>query len=299
MQPEVTEFPIQTLLERVTVEAKQKATDKGLRFRLRHCNAIVRSDPNMLERILRNLVANAINYTQQGSVLVGCRYRNEQLCIEVRDSGIGINKNKLKLIFNDFYQVDNPERDRSRGHGLGLAIVDRLTDLLGHTLTVNTRPGQGSTFSICLPRVTTISADIEAPSTAQTYIDDVAGAIVLVIDDEILVREGMANILNEWDCEVLLADSAEEAWKQLKSTGLQPDIILADYRLRENKTGVEAIEFLQQKTQYECPAIIVTGDTAVDRLREANASGYQLLHKPVSPSKLRSLLSYLLEETEA
>ncbi|VAX11602.1 hypothetical protein MNBD_GAMMA25-1964 [hydrothermal vent metagenome] len=295
LQPVITEFSIKPLLERIAIEAEQDASDKGLKFRVRHCKAVVRSDLNMLERILRNLISNAIHYTEQGSVLVACRYRKGQLCIEVRDNGIGISEDKLDKIFKDFYQVDNPERDREKGHGLGLAIVERLAKLLGHTISVNSNPGQGSTFCVCLPIATTTASTVEIPSSSQTYLDDVAGATVLVIDDEILVCEGMENILKEWGCEILLADSAETAWTQLKSTRLQPDVIISDYRLRENKTGVEAIEFIQQKTQLTFPAIIVTGDTAADRLREARDSGYHLLHKPVSPAKLRSLLSYLLE----
>ncbi|HEB55901.1 MAG TPA: response regulator [Gammaproteobacteria bacterium] len=297
LQPVVSEFSIQPLLDRIAIEAEQNASEKGLRFRLRHCRAVVRSDSNMLDRILRNLVANAIHYTEQGSILVACRYRKKNLCIEVRDSGIGIDKNKLEKIFKDFYQVDNPERDRAKGHGLGLAIVERLAKLLGHTLTVNSKPGQGSTFCLCLPRVTNLSPTLEMPPSPPVYLDDVAGATVLVIDDEIMVCEGMADILTRWGCKALLADSAETAWEQLKANGLQVDVIISDYRLRENKTGVEAIECLQKKTRQVFPVIIVTGDTAADRLREANASGYHLLHKPVSPGKLRSLLSYLLNDS--
>ncbi len=298
LQPVVSEFSIQPLLDRIAIEAEQNASEKGLKFRLRHCGAVVRSDPNMLERILRNLVANAIHYTEQGSVVVACRYRKGKLCIEVRDNGIGIKQDKLEKIFKDFYQVDNPERDRAKGHGLGLAIVERLAKLLGHTVSVNSKPGQGSTFRVYLPRVTNPSLSVEIPRSPQTYLDDVAGATVLVIDDEIMVCEGMADILTRWGCKALLADSAEAAWAQLKSNGLKADIIISDYRLRENKTGVEAIEFLQQKTHRVFPVIIVTGDTAANRLREAKASGYHLLHKPVAPGKLRSLLSYLLNNAE-
>ncbi len=298
LQPVISEFSIQPLLDRIAVEAEQNSAEKGLKFRLRDCQAVVRSDANMLERILRNLVANAIHYTEQGTILVACRYREDKLCIEVRDNGIGIKQNKLEKIFKDFYQVDNPERDRAKGHGLGLAIVERLAKLLGHTISINSKPGRGSTFRVCLPRVINPSLRVEIPRPQQAYLGDVVGATVLVIDDEIMVCEGMADILTRWGCKTLLADSAETAWAQLKSNGLEVDIIISDYRLRENKTGVEAIEFLQQKTQRVFPVIIVTGDTAANRLRETNASGYHLLHKPVAPDKLRSLLSYLLNNSE-
>jgi len=298
LHPVISDFPIQPLLKRIAVESEQDAVKKNLRFKVRHCPAVVHSDQSMLERILRNLITNAIHYTSHGNVLVTCRHRNSQLCIEVRDSGIGITENELTKIFNDFYQVANSERDRNKGYGLGLAIVERLAKLLNHTISVNSTPGKGSVFCICLPLVATTSANTGAPLSPPTYLDDVAGATILVIDDEVLILEGMKDILTKWGCDVLIADSAETACTQLESTKQLPDVIISDYRLRDNKTGAQAIELIQQKTHRIFPAIIVTGDTSTDRLHEIRNSGYQLLHKPVLPGKLRSLLSYLLEARE-
>ena len=295
IQPEIVPLDLHLLLDRVSSHGHCQAIEKGLRFRLRSTDKVVLSDPHLLERILNNLISNAIRYTTTGSVFIGCRQRNNHLRIEIRDSGIGINKNELGDIFDEFYQVDNPERDRSKGLGLGLSIVERLCSLLDLNLTVHSAPGEGSVFGIDIPFIKTTSqakTEISALSL-KPFTSDVAGLSVLVIDDEVMIREGMASMLAGWGCSYLLADSAETAIHSLKNNNIVPDIIITDYRLRENKTGAQAIKQIQKLFENDIAAIIVTGDTASDRLQEAKESGYQLLHKPVAPAKLRSVLSYL------
>ena len=251
----------------------------------------------MLERILNNLVSNAIRYTNNGTVFIGCRQRGEKVRIEVRDSGIGIAEDKLGEIFEEFYQAKNPERDRTKGLGLGLAIVERLCSLLDYKVDVYSVPGKGSVFAIEVPYAELTSLHYTEATSTENFIADVQGLQVLVIDDEEMIRKGMAATLEGWDCSSLLADSANSAILKLKQNNFIPDIIISDYRLRENKTGAQAIKQINDFLQKDIPAIIVTGDTAPDRLQEAKDSGYQLLHKPVAPAKLRSVMSYLRQQT--
>jgi len=250
----------------------------------------------MLERILNNLVSNAIRYTNTGTVFIGCRKRGVKIRIEVRDSGIGIAKDKLGEIFEEFYQAGNPERDRTKGLGLGLAIVERLCNLLDYKVDVHSAPGKGSVFAIEVPCIEKDELHKTTTLSTKNYLSDIQGMYVLVIDDEDMIRKGMAAILEDWECSFLLADSADTAISKLKQNDFRPDIIISDYRLRENKTGAQAIVQIHDYLQKEIPAIIITGDTAPNRLQEAQKSGYQLLHKPVKPAKLRSLMSFLREQ---
>jgi len=296
LTPDISSFNLQTVLDKVIVNGQSKANNKGLHFHHRKTNKVVMSDMLMLQRILNNLVSNAIRYTATGSIFIGCRRRNNTLRIEVRDSGIGIANDELGDIFEEFYQSENPERDRSKGLGLGLAIVERLCNLLDHKLDVRSAPDKGSVFSVEVLMSHEQISDATTPSSTENFTSDVEGLHVLVIDDEALIRKATASTLEEWGCAALLADSAENAIDLLQQNNFIPDIILSDYRLRENKTGVDAIQKVNQFCKKDIPAIIVTGDTAADRLQEAKDSGYHLLNKPLSPAKLRSVMSYLREQ---
>ena len=296
LKPDVSDINLSLLLDQLALEFGPQAASKGLKLRIRACDAWVRSDPIMLARILRNLLTNAIRYTQTGGVLVGCRSCDDNIRIEIHDTGPGIPAGEIEHVFEEFYQLENPERDRDKGLGLGLAIVKRLADLLQHELVVRSHPGKGSTFSITVP-VARAAPHRETQTPA--YRDDLAGALVVVIDDEAPVRNGMGEVLQGWGCRTVLADSAESALQQLKTANFVPDLIVADYRLREGKTGVEGIKRISTNVGREIPAIIVTGDIAPERMREAKESGYRLLHKPVSAASLRSLAGYLIEKARA
>jgi signal transduction histidine kinase len=292
---EIRDFPLQTVFDRVERDCASQAEDKGLRLRLAPTRAIVRSDPTLVERIVRNLATNAIRYTKRGGVVVGCRRAGAgRLRVAVHDSGIGISREHLPEIFKEYFQVGNPERDRSKGLGLGLAIVERLAALLDHKVDVWSVSGRGSVFSIGVPRGD--AARVEAaPAQAVEVIQDTLGdALVVVIDDEAAVRDGMREVLRQWGCRPLLAGSADEALAQLAAGGSAPAAVIADYRLREGENGIAAIGKIRAAHGAAIPGVIVTGDTAPDRLREAEASGYHLLHKPVRPIQLRALLSFLL-----
>ncbi len=294
VRPELRGFSVQALFDRIGREFSGEAADKGLRLRLMPTRAFVHSDAALLERILRNLVSNAIHYTRTGGVVVGCRRRGGDLRIDVCDSGIGIDSAHFADIFQEFYQVENPERDRDKGLGLGLAIVDRLARLLHHPVTVVSVPGRGSVFSVTVPRGEAAAAEAEPPQPLEIMGGNLGGALLVVIDDERAVLEGMREVLQQWGCRPLLAGSAEEALAQLAAAAQRPAVVIADYRLRAGETGIAAIECIQSKYGADIPGVIVTGDTAPDRLREAEASGYHLLHKPVRPARLRALLSFLL-----
>ena len=293
MEPRISDFPLQPLLERIQTDFSEVARTQNLRLRIVDCGFVIQTDPAMLERILRNMVSNAIRYTKQGSVLLGCRRSGQQLRIEIHDTGIGIAPEQMENIFEEFFQIENQERDRRKGLGLGLAIVKRLADLLKCELSVSSTPNKGSMFRISVPLVE--GSAIQA-GAVQGFTNDLQGTRVLVIDDESMIRLGMRKVLEEWGCTVMEAESIGQAL-ELLGQDCAIDMILTDYRLREGETGIEAIRRIHSTCNKTLPAIILTGDTDPQRLREAKDSGFRLLHKPVSPGKLRSLMSYLLQNT--
>jgi len=293
---ERTDHAVQGLFEKLQREYAAEAHTKGLRLRLMPSRMVLYSDPTLIERILRNLISNAMRYTDAGGVVVGCRRRGENVRIEVWDSGPGIAPSQQREVFQEYYQIGNPERDRRKGLGLGLAIVDRLARLLGHTIELRSVVGRGSVIAVTLPRSNRTPA---VPPVAVRRTEagiDLTGACVVVVDDEPAVLSAMGAILRDWSCRPILADSFEAALAQLPPSGPPPDAIIADYRLRAEQTGVQAIERIQSTWNARIPAAIVTGDTAPDRLRDAQDSGYRLLHKPVRPAALRALLCDLIRK---
>ncbi len=293
VQAKVEDFPLTRVLEKLEGEFRALAEQKGLSFRLLPCSVVVQSDPLLLERILRNLISNAIRYTETGRVSVGCRRRAGWVEVQVWDTGRGIPDEEIEHVFDEFQQLDNPERDRAKGLGLGLAIVRRLCDLLGYPLQVESAPGKGSVFCIGLP-LGSAGAVVERRSSVAEPSLQAAQRLVLVIDDEADILEGMREILRRWGFDVLVAESLQQAEQVLAACGRGPDAILADLRLRNHRTGIEAIEALQATYGAHVPGLILTGDTAPERLKIAGAAGYRVLHKPVKPARLRVALQQLL-----
>lgn len=290
VQPQVLPFQMQPLLNKIEREFERQADARGLAYRSRETGLLVQSDAGLVELILRNLVSNAIRYTDRGGLLVVCRRRGDQAVLEVWDTGLGIEPSQQREVFREFHQLGNPERDRRKGLGLGLAIVDGLARTLGHDLALTSTPHRGSVFRLFLPLATT--ALPTKPAAVDLGRTQMLNVRVLVIDDDERVRAGMKHLLCEWGCECQVAESIEEALDLARNH--PPDVVVSDYRLREQRTGVEAIAALRQLTGEALPALLITGDTAPDRLREAQASGIPLLHKPVSPSQLyRGLVSVL------
>ena len=291
IEPQVRPFHLQPLLGKIETELAPQAVAKGLVFRSRETHVTILSDPVLVELIVRNLVSNAIRYTGHGGVLLACRARGDQVLLEVWDTGVGIEQSQQQAIFCEFHQLGNPERDRNKGLGLGLAIVDGLVRTLGLQLTLCSRPGRGSLFRLTLPR-SLVQVSIEEPAVNFSPVRALAMR-VLVIDDDEAVRIGMLQLLRDWGCACEAVESIEAALEAARRH--RPDIVISDYRLREQRTGAQAIAALRAELGADLPALLITGDTAPDRLREAQASGVPLLHKPVSPSLLyRRLVSMLV-----
>lgn len=297
IRPVKSDFPVRAILDRLENEFAQKADAKGLRFRVMPCRLWAHSDQALLERMLRNLIENAIAHTVEGGIVVGCRRGGGRLRLEVWDTGPGIPDHQHREIFREFYQLGNPERDRAKGLGLGLAIVDGLARLLDHPVGLASRMGKGTVFSIEVPLGA--PAETSAAEAPQPH-SSLAGLCVLVIDDDPMILSAASQLMTRWGCVVLTADSAGQALAVMAETARQPQIVVADYWLRGETTGVDAIRQVQQAVGAALPAAIITGDTAPHRLQEANASGYPLLHKPIDGAKLRTLLIYLsLQEARA
>ncbi|BAL26304.1 response regulator [Azoarcus sp. KH32C] len=291
VKPNVRPFALQPLLDRIATEERPGADARDLELKARPTDAWISSDPVLFERILGNLVSNAVRYTRKGRVLVVCRRRGNRLRIEVRDNGIGIPPESQDLIFQEFVQLHNPERARDKGLGLGLPIVRRLTNLLGHRLTLRSRPGRGSVFAVEVP--------IAAPVPEVERVEDrrppgdLGGLSVALVDDDPLARTSMQSLLSSWGCNVIAAGDLDALTDSLRRERKQPELIISDFRLDGTRNGVDVIRSLRALHGSDIPAVLVTGDTGEDTLRLAQQQGLPLLHKPVRPARLRALLNRL------
>lgn len=295
LAPEIAEFPIAHLFRRVETTFAEAAREKGLSLRLVQSSLWVRSDVILLERILLNLVSNAVRYTAVGGVVVGCRRRGGALRVEVWDSGPGIPEDQQRNIFGEFYRLPGPV---GGGLGLGLAIVDRLCRLLSHPIELASALGSGSRFCVIVP-LAAAQLKFTAPSIApEVTIDELKGKLIVVIDEDKLELEGMGGMLQKWGCRIVAAGSDGAALADLADHDRQPDLIISDYHLSDGKSGIDAIEHLRKAFQAPIPAFLLSGDTAPRRLREARVSGFHLLYKPVNPMTLRAMLSKLLKRPE-
>jgi signal transduction histidine kinase/CheY-like chemotaxis protein len=282
---------LKDLLQRVWQDFQPVAEQKKLYLRVRVCDGWVMSDPMLLGRMLNNLISNAIRYTERGGVLLGCRRRGGQWLIEVWDTGVGIAEDHLPHIFDEYFQVGNAERNRARGVGLGLAIVQKIGGLLGHPIEVRSRPGRGTVFRISVPAGEARSEDRR---TVERSTGQFAGEPVLVIEDDQAALEAMATLLASWGLKPISANNLEQARKALQRCGAIPEAILCDYRLPQS-SGIAVIRTLIGELGREIPALLITGDTAEESISEMKASGLPILHKPVRPAKLRAVLSAQLQ----
>jgi signal transduction histidine kinase/integral membrane sensor domain MASE1/CheY-like chemotaxis protein len=296
LAPRIVEFPIARLLQKIDATFDQAAREKGLRLRVMRSDAWVRSDVLLLERILLNLVSNAVRYTSRGGVVVGCRRRGETLRIEVWDSGPGIPEGHRQNIFGEFFQLPASERNRYGGLGLGLAIVDRLRRLLNHEIELTSTVGRGSRFAILVPMGAEGVTSVETVRSLHPAAFAVEGKVILIIDDAPIVLEGTSGLLGKWGYAVVTAGSDETALSQLTEREQRPDLIISDYHLADGKTGIEAIERIEGALGASIPAILISGDTAPERLRDARDKGYILLHKPVDPMRLRAVMHQLFRD---
>ncbi|MEQ1537145.1 MAG: hybrid sensor histidine kinase/response regulator [Burkholderiaceae bacterium] len=298
VQPRKESFRIQHMLNKIEREFEPQADAKGLAYRSRETDLVVQSDPALVELILRNLVSNAIRYTERGAVLVACRKRGDFASLEVWDTGIGVAVDQQTEIFKEFHQLGNPERDRQNGLGLGLSIVQGLTRALGHKLSLHSRLQRGSVFKLALPvaqAFAVVQPILNENASTESTKSVLRGLQVLVIDDDEAVLSAMALLLESWGCQVASASSIEQALALAQD--IRPDVLISDYRLRNQHTGAQAIQQIRQQLGETIPALIITGDTAPDRLREAHSSGIPLLHKPLSPTELYQTITKISSKT--
>jgi Na+/proline symporter/CheY-like chemotaxis protein len=289
MQPETTDFRIAELLQRLEVEFAPLAREKGLDLVFMPCSLAVRSDRRLLRRLLQNLVSNAVKYTPKGSVLVGCRRRGPRLRIDVYDTGIGIPHAKRRAVFKEFHRLDQGARV-ARGVGLGLSIVERIARVLGCEVALKSTFGRGSRFSVEVPRAAATVAEPIAPAAPKRAAGQLAGTVVLCIDNEPAILDGLQTLLGGWGCRVLKAADLTEALAAIEGSGSDPHGLLVDYHL-DGGNGVGVIGELRRRYGRELPAILVTADRSLHVREEARAAGVHLLNKPVKPAALRALIA--------
>ena len=282
------QMAIQDILTQIKNEFTGPANAKGLTLSVMPSSLWVDSDPIMLHRILSNLVANAIRYTHRGRIVVGCRRQNNSVELQILDTGIGIAQEQFAKIFQEFYQVQKPTYDGEQGFGLGLSIVRRLADLLGSQLTLQSTPGKGSAFSLKVDRVL---SPISLAKSEQLAVQlPQQGKTILVIDDNREILAALQLLLSAWGHNPLLATNIEVALHHAREHANKIDLIFSDYRLAENVNGADAIHAVLACLERTVPAVIITGDTSPERIREASARGFELLHKPLDSEKLRQII---------
>ena len=290
IEPQILQFPVQSTLDRAVRDHAARAVKKGIDLRVVPSAAYIQSDPHLLNRIIANLVSNACRYTKSGSILIGCRPRGDDVVIEVWDTGIGMLDGDIKEIFNEYKRLPDGNKMEESGLGLGLAIVRSLAKTLDHEVCVKSVHGKGSVFSIRVPR------GVEQPSKAVAPAEDIMsidGVKLLIIDDDKFSRSGISEITKHWGCEVEAVSSADTALALINSNAFRPDIIISDYRLGDGKTGVQAIAAVRALLGESIPATLISGDTGNDLTDKAKKAGLPVLHKPVSPAKLRSMTQFL------
>ncbi|MGD9712615.1 MAG: MASE1 domain-containing protein [Thermomicrobiales bacterium] len=288
LQPQFKDFPINEVIALAEKEFARPMSDKGLVFRLVRSKAIVRSDRQLLEVILRNLLSNAVRYTDSGRVLMGCRRGCGTLRIEVWDTGAGILEHELPRVFEEYYQGAN--RGKSVGFGLGLAIVQRLGKLLNHPIGVRSAPGKGSCFFVEVPLGT--EAELELADDESVYIDAMP-RVVLVIEDNYSVRSSLVSLFESANCKVMSAATMGDALAQVGNAKRRPDVIVTDYNLPGEMNGVSAVNALRRALAWKVPAIVLTGDTRTKVMEEVSSRDIHLSFKPIRGDILLKLVSTL------
>lgn len=295
LEPNFGKFPIAPLLSRMESTFAQIAGNKGVRLRTVSSSVWVNSDTILLERIMLNLVSNAVRNTTHGGVVIGCRRRGEKLRVDVCDSGPGIAPEHLQSIFQEHVQLEPTVPGTHDGLGLGLAIVDRLSRLLDHKIEIASSVGKGSRFSILVPIAAAEAGSMAVAASPPGITDPAQGKCIAVIDDDALVLSGIGGILQSWGSEVITAESAEQAVAALSLRSQKPHLIISDYRLKNERTGIETINTLRNDFGDAIPAFLISGDTSPEVTNDAQKHNFQLLHKPVSPLRLRALINRLLK----
>ncbi len=294
LMPRLQTFPLRDMFRRLHMQYAGQAEFAGLGLRFSPGGKSVTSDPQLLERIVGNLVQNAIKYTSRGGIVVVARSTAQAVNIEIWDTGCGIGTRELPRIFDEFYQVGRAERERSRGLGMGLAIVKRLARLLGHRLEVHSVPGRGTMFrvGVAIGGLPGIQDDLAPADTVPMTV--LTPRMVLVVDDEEAIREGLRALLQEWGYHVMTAADGVQAESAVTSLEGHVDLVLSDLHLGDGPDGAEVIENIRRLCGRDVPAVLVTGETARDEVSRVAAGGDPVLFKPVQPRRLFEILKSVL-----
>ena len=298
VRPELATFPIDDLLRRMRDEFALHAEEQKIDLRVVFCGLSIKSDPRLLEQMVRNIISNALKYTKRGKVLLGCRRRAGLLCVEIWDTGVGIPDDQLEAIFEEYHQLDNAARERSLGLGLGLSIVRRLGQLLGHRVGVVSRPGKGSVFSIEIKRLPNAAGALPK-ATGQATEDAMAAPVrragtILLVDDDPDVREFLELLLQDEGYRVAVAGDGVAALAMAVRGSVKPDLILADYNLPHGMDGLQLAAKLQETLRRDVPVVILTGDISTETLRNIASCNYVQLNKPVKPAEMIQTIERLL-----
>lgn len=289
VEPEIEVISVNELFRELIREFAPLTERKGLALRVMPTRCHVASDPVLLGRILRNLMSNALRYTPSGKVLLGCRRRGSRVLIQVWDTGIGISKQNQEAIFGEFFQVGNQHRDREKGLGLGLSIVDRAARLLNAPLTLNSRIGKGSCFSLSLPLAPVLSDAERAMNAAraQSQPYDLSGRCIVLVENEALIRNGLHELIENWGALVISGATFAEVAAALAAHDGKVDAIVSDFGIAENESGLQVVARLREQLGSQVPALIISGDTSPETRNLISDNGLSLLLKPVRPWKLR------------
>jgi two-component system CheB/CheR fusion protein len=299
ISPEIVDFPIDDLLKRLRTEFAYHTQSRGLDWRVLPCELSVRSDPRLLEQMIRNLLSNAVKYTAKGGILLGCRRRGGKLRIEVWDTGPGIPSSQFREIFKEFHQIDNPGRDRSRGLGLGLAIVQRLGDMLHHVVNVRSRVSSGSVFTVDVPIVRKARGDVSAGAIPKRQKGPPQSGLILIVEDDRGIRDAFEMLLKATGHRTAVAASGEEAEEVIIRNGVRPDMAILDYNLPRGLTGVQILTRLRERLGSDLPALIVTGDISTETLSEISKQNCVHRSKPIKGETLTQVVQQILAEPRA
>ena len=279
------------IINLIVDEFQETAHQKNLKLEIVGGECIVYSDPILLMRILRNLVSNALKFTLHGHISLKIAEQQSCALVSVCDTGIGIDKNDQATIFREYTQLGNPSRDRKKGIGLGLALVRRMCELLGHEIRVESTIGEGSCFSLKLPLGNPDSVVQVSQEPKSEFIEDLD---IMIIDDEQPILDAMDTLFSDWSCRTRAFTSLASAASAIAYSDYRPDLIISDYRLNENANGIDAITQLRKMLGQEVPAVIISGDTDPRLLEKIHSEDFYLLHKPVKIDKLRNVIGSLL-----
>ncbi|WP_445262370.1 PAS domain-containing hybrid sensor histidine kinase/response regulator [Pseudomonas sp. JAI120] len=294
IKADIAPFALSELLDNLAAEYTELARSEGLELHFVGCSALVRSDIQLLARILRNLLSNAIRYTYKGRVVLGCRRQHQRLLIQVWDSGMGIAEERLEEIFQEFKRGDVQRPDQDRGLGLGLAIVEKIAGILGHRISVKSWPGKGSMFSVEVPLSATAPKSLPMLAMSEPMLERLQGARVWVLDNDAAICAGMRTLLEGWGCQVITALSEQDLARQVDNYHAEADLLIADYHLDDDQNGVDAVARINGRRGRAIPALMITANYSNELKLQIRELGHTLMHKPVRPMKLKTAMSHLL-----